>query len=192
MLEVVTGNAAYDMHGNILWQNGEVDGTVAVADFDLDGHGEIVKTYGGGIYGMESDGTHVWGPVNYGSLLGAAAIDDLGRRRHPRARRRRSEQPRRPRVGAARSLWTAPVSDSSGAAGPVLFDFEKDGYPEVLYADEVAIRFFSGLDGIPQVPVDGALERDALRDPVVVDIDGDNHVEIVLGQPAAVTPRSDR
>ncbi|MCY1059273.1 FG-GAP-like repeat-containing protein [Nannocystis sp. SCPEA4] len=180
VLEVVTGNAAYDMHGNILWQNGEVDGTVAVADFDLDGHGEIVKTYGGGIYGMESDGTHVWGPVNYGSLLGAAAIDDLDGDGTPELVVAGQNNLVALEWGGA-VIWTAPVSDSSGAAGPVLFDFEKDGYPEVLYADEVAIRFFSGLDGTLKFQSMEHSSATAFETPVVVDIDGDNHVEIVLG-----------
>ena len=180
VLEVVTGNAAYDMHGNILWQNGEVDGTVAVADFDLDGHGEIVKTYGGGVYGMESDGAPVWGPINIGSLLGAAAIDDLDGDGTPEFVVAGQGNLVAFEWGGTQ-IWTAPIQDSSGAAGPVLFDFEKDGYPEVLYADEVAIRFFSGLDGSLKFQSMEHASYTAFETPVVVDIDGDNHVEIVLG-----------
>jgi hypothetical protein len=179
-LEVVTGNAAYDMYGTVLWQNGELDGTVAVADFDLDGHGEIVKTHGGGVYGMESDGTPVWGPINIGSLLGAAAIDDLDGDGTPEFVVAGQNNLVAFEWGGAQ-IWTAPVQDSSGAAGPVLFDFEKDGYPEVLYADEVAIRFFSGLDGALKFQSMEHASYTAFETPVVVDIDGDNHVEIVLG-----------
>ena len=180
VLEIVAGNAAYDMNGNILWQNGEVDGTVAVADFDLDGEGEIVKTYGGGVYGMESDGTPVWGPINIGSLLGAAAIDDLDGDGTPEFVVAGQNNLVAFEWGGTQ-IWTAPVQDSSGAAGPVLFDFEKDGYPEVLYADEVAIRFFSGLDGTLKFQSMEHSSATAFETPVVVDIDGDNHVEIVLG-----------
>ena len=180
ILEVVTGNAAYDMDGNTLWQNGELDGLIAVADFDLDGEGEIVKTSGIHVFGMESDGTPAWGPVTYGGNLGAPAIDDLDGDGTPELV-----------LGAQNNLvalewggtvlWQAPIQDGSGAAGPVLFDFEKDGFPEVLYADEVAIRFFSGVDGSLKFQSMEHSSGTALETPIVVDVDGDDHVEIVLG-----------
>lgn len=178
--EVVTGNAAYDLDGNVLWQNGGLDGLVAVADFDNDGQGEIVKTSGIYVIGMESDGTEVWGPVTYSGNLGVPAIDDLDGDDVPEIV-----------LGAQNSLvamewggtviWTAPIADSSGAAGPVLFDFEMDGYPEVLYADEKAIRFFSGLDGSVKFTSTEHASYTILETPIVADVDGDNQVEIVLG-----------
>jgi hypothetical protein len=180
VLEVVAGNAAYDLDGNTIWQNGTLDGLIAVADFDLDGMGEIVKTSGIHVFGMESDGTVVWGPKTYGGNLGAPAIDDLDGDGTPELV-----------LGAQNLLvalewggidmWSAPISDSSGAAGPVLFDFEKDGYPEVLYADQDAIRFFSGLDGSLKYQSMEHSSGTALETPIVADVDGDNHVEIVLG-----------
>jgi hypothetical protein len=179
--EVVTGNAAYDLDGNTLWANGAADGMVAVADFDLDGAGEIIKCTGTEIYGLESDGSVAWGPLQYpGANIGPPAIDDLDGDGTPEFV-----------IGAQNLLiavqwggkivWSAPISDLSGAAGPVLFDFEKDGYPEVLYADEVAIRFFSGLDGSPKFQSMSHKSGTALETPIVADVDGDNHVEIVLG-----------
>ena len=178
--EVVTGNAAYDLDGNTIWQNGKLDGLVAVADFDGDGEGEIVKTTGIHVYGMESNGTEVWGPVTYGGNLGVPAIDDLDGDGVPELV-----------LGAQNLLvamewggqvkWTAPISDQSGAAGPVLFDFEKDGFPEVLYADEKTIRFFSGIDGSLKYSSAEHASYTILETPIVADVDGDNQVEIVLG-----------
>jgi hypothetical protein len=178
--EVVTGNAAYDLDGNVIWQNGGLDGLVAVADFDLDGKGEIVKTSGIHVFGMESDGTVVWGPVTYGGNLGVPAIDDLDGDGVPEIV-----------LGAQNNLvalawggaekWKAPIADNSGAAGPVLFDFEMDGYPEVLYADEKTIRFFSGIDGKPKFTSMEHASYTILETPIVADVDGDDQVEIVLG-----------
>ena len=183
-LELVTGNAAYNASGGVVWANGRLDGLVAVADFDLDGMGEIVKTSGVYLTGMESDGTEVWGPINFGgginTNLGAPAIDDLDGDGVPEF------------VFAAQNhliamewggteLWRASISDYTGAAGPVLFDFELDGYPEVLYADEGSIRFFSGLDGTLKYSSATHASYTILETPVVADVDGDDQVEIVLG-----------
>jgi len=185
-MELVTGNAAYTVDGALKWSNGGLDGLVAVADFDGDGEGEIVKTTNGTIIGMETDGTEVWGPVSFVpgaggyAALGTPAIDDLDGDGDPEI------------VFAARDeliamewggtiMWRAAISDTSGAAGPVLFDFEMDGYPEVLYADEESIRFFSGLDGAVKYY---STEHDSytiLETPIVADVDGDDQVEIVLG-----------
>ncbi len=178
--ELVTGNAAYKVDGTIKWQNGGLDGLIAVADFDGDGQGEIVKTSGIYVTGMESDGTEVWGPVVYSGNLGAPAIDDLDGDGTPDI------------VFAAQNSliamewggtvkWTASISDSSGAAGPVLFDFDQDGYPEVLYADETSVRFFSGIDGSVKLISTEHGSYTILETPVVADVDNDDQAEIILG-----------
>lgn len=179
-VEVVTGNAAYDVDGNTVWSNTGLDGLVAIADFDGDGEGEIVKTSGIYVTGMESDGSEVWGPLTYTGNLGAPAIDDLDGDGTPEF------------VFAAQNkliamewggsiLWTASITDSSGAAGPTLFDFEMDGYPEVLYADETSIKFFSGLDGSLKFSSSNHSSYTILETPIVADVDNDDQVEIILG-----------
>jgi hypothetical protein len=179
-LELVTGNAAYKPNGDVLWSNGGLDGLVAVADFDGDGEGEIVKTSGIYVTGMETDGTEVWGPLTYSGNLGAPAADDLDGDGLPEI------------VFAAQNAlvalkwggtvhWTAPIADYSGAAGPTFFDFEMDGYPEVLYADETTIKFFSGLDGSVKFSSAEHSSYTILETPIVADIDNDDQVEIVLG-----------
>jgi hypothetical protein len=178
--EVITGNAAYDHTGAVVWSNTGLDGLVAVADFDGDGEGEIVKTSGIYVTGMESDGSEVWGPLTYSGNLGAPAVDDLDGDGTPDF------------VFAAQNkliamawggtvMWQATISDSSGAAGPTLFDFEMDGYPEVLYADEQSIQFFSGLDGSVKFRSTSHASYTILETPIVADVDNDGQVEIVLG-----------
>lgn len=180
-MELVTGNAAYGPNGALKWSNTGNDGLVAVADFDGDGQGEIVKTTGNAILGMETDGAEVWGPVPYNNAnVGAPAIDDLDGDGDPEiVFAARNELVAMEWGGAV--MWTATISDASGAAGPVLFDFEMDGYPEVLYADEIAIHFFSGLDGSSKYYSSEHASVTILETPIVADVDNDDQVEIVLG-----------
>ena len=177
-LELVTGNAAYNMDGSTKWYNGGPDGIVAVADFDGDGEGEIVRAGGSTV-----EGTSQW-VVNNSTggymAIGSPAIDDLDGDGIPDI------------VYAAQNKlialnwggtikWQQTISDYSGAAGPSLFDFEMDGYPEVLYADETQIRFFNGLDGTVKFTSAQHGSVTILETPVVADVDGDDQAEIVLG-----------
>ena len=183
-LELVTGNAAYSLTGGTVWYNGGKDGLVAVADFDGDGKGEIVKTSGIYVTGMEADGTEVWGPLTYSGNLGAPAVDDLDGDGTPEFVFAAQNKLIAMEWGGT-TLWTATISDSSGAAGPTLFDFELDGYPEVLYADETSIRFFSGLDGSVKYSSTAHGSYTILETPVIADVDGDDQVEIILGHCSA-------
>jgi hypothetical protein len=181
--ELVTGNAAYNPDGSVKWRNDGRDGLIAVADFDGDGDGEIVKTSGWYITGMESDGTEVWGPINYGFAgvnVGPPSIDDLDADGVPDIVFAAQDVLVAMKWGGV-EMWRAPVDDVSGAAGAVLFDFEMDGYPEVLYADETTVRFYSGLDGEVKLESDEHGSRTIIETPIVADVDNDGHVEIVVG-----------
>jgi hypothetical protein len=61
-----------------------------------------------------------------------------------------------------------------------MFDFEGDGYPEVVFADEVSVRIFNGLDGSVKMEATDHASETGFETPVVADIDGDGEVEIVL------------
>lgn len=180
LMELVTGNAAYRKDGSVKWTNSGLDGLVAVADFDGDGQGEIVKTTGIYVYGMETDGTEVWGPKTYTGNLGAPAIDDLDGDGTPEFVFAAQNALIAMDWGGA-EVWRAAITDNSGAAGPVLFDFEMDGYPEVLYADETSIKFFSGLDGSVKYVSNQHSSYTILETPIVADVDNDDQVEIILG-----------
>ncbi|HJL19424.1 MAG TPA: VCBS repeat-containing protein [Sandaracinaceae bacterium LLY-WYZ-13_1] len=78
-------------------------------------------------------------------------------------------------------LWSLAVDEqSSGVTGSSVFDFDADGRAEVIYHDECYLRVFSGTDG----EVLYSFPRSSLtwfEMPVVADVDGDFHSEIVVG-----------
>ena len=77
-------------------------------------------------------------------------------------------------------LWKKKTQDhSSGATGSSVFDFNGDGKAEVVYRDECFLRVYDGLTGktLFATPVSSAT---ALELPVIADLDGDGHAEIVV------------
>lgn len=76
--------------------------------------------------------------------------------------------------------WTSRTKDfSSSITGSSVFDFDGDGRAEILYNDEELFRIYDGETG----EILYSLENPSgtlWEYPVVVDIDNDNHAEIVL------------
>jgi hypothetical protein len=77
-------------------------------------------------------------------------------------------------------LWSAPVRDESGATGASIFDFDADGIPEVVYLDEVQMVAYNGADGRVKFKTDEHRSVTMYDYPVVADIDGDDHAEIII------------
>jgi len=99
--------------------------------------------------------------------------------------------------GSARTdgiLWTQPSQDmSSNVTGSSVFDFDADGAAEAVYADECFLRIYDGADGTVIYSA-ARSSGTTYENPVIVDVDGDFHSEIVtsandyagtLGCPAA-------
>ena len=180
--EVITGNAVYRPDGTSIWNNGEADGYVAVADFDGDGQGEIVVMREGVVRLQDTNGTVLWrsaitgGSSYYGGPPTVADFDGDGQ----------------PEVGVAgRSnytvfdtngtrLWERTTQDaSSGNTGSAVFDFEGDGFAEVVYADETRLWVFSGVDGSVKLESTEHSNATWTEYSVIADVDGDGHAEIV-------------
>ena len=77
-------------------------------------------------------------------------------------------------------LWSVDVQDiSSNTTGSSVFDFEGDGRAEVVYNDECFLRVFDGSTG--DILLERAnSSRTGTEYPVIVDVDADNHAEIVV------------
>ena len=180
VLEVVTGNALYDPDGNTIWHNGQSDGFVAVGNFDSDPMGEIVVADQGTLRLQDDDGTVLWELRSFtGSTIGPPTIADF-------------DNDGKPEIGVAGNgvyrvvqgdgipSWKRTVADqSSGFTGSAVFDFEGDGYAEVVYADENSVWVFDGATGEPKLEETRHSSATCSEYPAIADVDGDGHAEII-------------
>lgn len=189
-LELVGGNSAWNVDGTAVWERTDIpDGYPAIADIDMDGRPEVVVV--GADHSLRAlngeDGTDVWGPfdINQGHATGSpngggpptiADFDGDGL----------------PEIAAAGGYgyvvfendgtprWFMPTQDlSSRVTGSSVFDFDGDGAAEVVYNDEKFLRVYSGIDGtvvLEECSTTGTL----WEYPLIVDVDGDEHAEIIV------------
>jgi hypothetical protein len=208
-LEMVGINGVANHDGTTLWQEtlfaGE-SGYVAIADMDLDGDPDVVATsvqshqvtVRDGATGMLLGGPIEITPTEDPTIaMRVAAImaarpdrDALTGGGPPTiANFDDDPEPEFALAGgyayvifehdATRKWYEITQDTSSRATGSSVFDFEGDGIAEVLYNDELLFRAFRGPTG------DTYLERcntsgTLTEYPIVVDVDNDDHAEIVL------------
>ncbi len=179
--EVVVGNALYNIAGGDIWFNGEADGYPAIGDFDLDGAPEIVVVSNGKLRLQASeDGAVIWSVAIPGGIGGPPTVADF-------------DGDGLPEIGVAGKsrysvfegdgsvLWTNTTQDaSSGITGSSVYDFEGDGIAEVVYADEINLYVYSGLDGATKLKLTEHNSGTRLEYPVIADVDNDGQVEIVF------------
>jgi hypothetical protein len=85
-------------------------------------------------------------------------------------------------------LWSRKTQDhSSDITGSSVFDFQADGQPEVVYADECFARIFSGLDGTVLFSQYHS-SCTWIENPVVADVTGDFRSELVVPSNLACGP----
>ena len=182
-MEVVTGRSIYDYRGNVLCDAGseEDDGYAAVADFDMDGVGEVVSVGNGlaKVFGMDCMATASW-PIAGSGNGGPPTIADF-------------DGDAEPEIGIASGtryavyerdgsmLWSTIVADESSAAtGSAVYDFEGDGRAEIVYADESQFWIFDGLTGDIRYQRDDHASRTLHEFPTVADVDGDGLPEVII------------
>ena len=181
--EVIVGNAMYAMDGTALWHDAsQADGMIAVGNLDSDPEGEFVASSYDTIRAVDTYGTVLWGPISLpgANIVSPAAIADL-------------DQDGMAEIVVAGGdkimalnhdgtvLWSANVTDESGASGPSIFDFEGDGWLDVVYADEVEVVAYDGATGAVKFYSTKHASPTMMDYPVVADVDADGHAEIVLG-----------
>jgi len=204
-LEVVGINGVAHHDGTTLWQEtlwAGQGGYVAIADVDLDGDPDVVATSTTAHQVTIRDGatgTLLAGPVEItpsGDPVIDARVAAIGGSNPlsgggPPTIANFDDDPE-PEIALAGGYayvifendltlkWYEVTQDtSSRATGSSVFDFEGDGIAEVLYNDERLFRAFRGPTGdvyLERCNTSGTLTEY----PIVVDVDNDDHAEIVL------------
>ena len=180
--EVIAGRSIYESNGAFRCQNdASYDGFNAAADFDMDGIGEVLLVGGGEVTIFEKDCETIARWILPGSGTGGpptvADYDGDGL----------------PEIGIVDGefysvfqpdgslLWSKEVSDlSSHATGSVVFDFEEDAYPEVVYADEENLWILDGLTGAVRLQFPEHGSRTLHEYPTIADLDNDGSAEIII------------
>jgi hypothetical protein len=179
--EVITGNYIYGPDGTALRRSTESDGAVAVANLDGDPEGEYVVTIGNEIRAHDTDASLLWGPMTNPSanIFPVPAIGDIDGDGEVEIIVAGGNELWALNADGS-ELWTARVTDESGATGASIFDFDADGVPEVVYIDEVQMVAYNGTDGRIKFQSDEHSSATMYDYPVVADVDGDDHTEIII------------
>lgn len=191
-MELVAGGVVYHMDGSLYWNAGHGTGYPAVADLDGDGKPNVVSVVGAthAVYAYKHDGTLLWGPkdVNNGVATpsgpsggGTPTIADFNGDGMPDVATAGGYGYLVLNGQNGSVLWqsTATTDTSSRVTGSSVFDFEGDGPAEAVYNDERNLRVYDGKTGKVLVKLcntSGTL----WENPVIVDVDADDHAEIVV------------
>ncbi|MCP4447626.1 MAG: VCBS repeat-containing protein [Myxococcales bacterium] len=186
-LELLAGNTAYTIDGTPLWSATISDGFTAVADFDNDDLPEVVVVSGGNLYVLEgSTGVVEIGPHNIpgNGSGGPPTVADFNGDDAPEigVAMQNFYAMMKPDYDtpAILDLWTTQNHDnSSSVTGSSVFDFEGDGKAEVVYADECFLWVYDGTTG-DIIYTANSQSFTATEAPVVADVDGDGHAEMLV------------
>ncbi|MFO0681975.1 MAG: hypothetical protein U0234_07990 [Sandaracinus sp.] len=209
VLDFVGINGVARRDGTMIWHDplfaGEA-GYTAVADVDLDGDPDVVATSVQShqvVVWDAATGARLAGPVEItptadptiaarvASVMAANPTRDALDGGGPPTIANFDDDPE-PEIALAggyayvifehdltRKWYDVTQDTSSRATGSSVFDFEGDGIAEVLYNDELVFRAYRGPTGdeyLQRCNTSGTLTEY----PIVVDVDNDDHAEIVL------------
>jgi hypothetical protein len=180
--EVIVGNAMYGPNGEPLWTDlSQEDGMISVANLDDDPEGEWVAISYNTIRAVDTDGRIMWGPTEVAgaNILATAGIADLDNDGSPEIVTAGGNQLVVFRSDGS-TLWTAGVTDESGATGASFFDFEGDGTLEVVYIDELEMAVYDGPTGALKFFSDDHGSNTMFDYPTVADVDADGQAEILV------------
>jgi hypothetical protein len=180
--ELVAGNAVYEMDGSTLQDLGGNDTLVAVADLDLDGLPDVVRTGDQFVTATANDGSTLWRIATPGGGLGGpATIVDLDQDGTPEVIVSDFTMLSALSSADGSVAWSLAISDSSsGALGTTAWDIDQDGFPELVHADQHAWRIIDGRTGGVLHEDTGHASSTAAEHPIVADVDADGEAEILI------------
>ncbi len=186
--EVLTGNKVFDADGSLrlLGPAPALDGWdtyPAAVDLDGDRDLELLFASSGRLRAVDTDGTPLWDRGVTTSQNGSStpcvadfdgdgAMEIVGAFSDTLAMFERD----------GRVVWQRPIADRSSAASCSAFDFDGDGAAEVAYADEVSFGLYDGQTGAVLFRDDRFGSGTLTEFPVIVDLDGDDSAEILVGR----------
>ncbi len=190
--DVVHGNSVVQLTGMDLWRRMDLPlGYVAIADLDADRQADVavVQSSTHSVYALSGrTGLTLWGPIEVNRYAtpsgpsggGPPTIADFNGDHSPDVATAGGYNYLVLDGRNGLPLWFNPSRDtSSRVTGSSVFDFEGDGPAEVVYNDELQMRVYRGTDGMvlyAACSTSGTL----WEYPVVVDVDNDDHAEIVV------------
>ncbi|MBL4657335.1 MAG: PKD domain-containing protein, partial [Flavobacteriales bacterium] len=193
-LELICGNTVYsvDIPGATMTAQpnslgaGLNDGWTSVADMNMDGLLDVVVVTGGNVYmwdprtGLQMGNT--FSIPNTGSAGGRASIADFDNDSLPEIAAGGSNRfvviDVDTATGTLTQKWVKNIVDGSASTTASAFDFEGDGFSEIVYRDEQNLYIWDGATGTTKVQIQcGSATRSEY--PTIVDVDGDGHANIV-------------
>jgi len=186
---VILGASVYDADGNQIWiksnaVHGYGDGHIGVADFDGDGHPELVLVSAARVFLLDRFGNKIWGPLqipNANKWGGPPTIADFDGDGFPDIGLATTHSYAVIRANGT-FVWQPPtvtVKDyGSGMTGSTSFDFHGDGKPRIVYSDEASIYVLDGKTGAVSIKIPSS-SATTFEYPIVIDADRDGHAEFV-------------
>jgi len=180
LMETVTGAHIQEWDGTWRCATGISDGWPGVADLDGDGDAEIVSTGNNTIEIFDHNCQFIygWELMDYGRG-GPPTIADFDGDGIPEIGLPGGSNYMVYETDGTLNFATPASDGSSNCTGSSVFDFEEDGYAEVVYADEVNLWIISGHSGDYVMRWTGHSSWTGNEYPTIVDVDGDGEAEIV-------------
>jgi hypothetical protein len=183
--EILLGRHAFRADGTIAWSVGPSSNGdscfAAVADIDGDRGGETFWVWGSSLYVRDHDGTAIRtvalptspsrpGPPSIADFDGDGAVEIV--------------VPMNTQIGMfevdGTMRWSQTMRDNSGIAGVSGYDVDGDGAFEAIFADEIAMRIYDGVDGTIRYENFSHQSGTVWEYPVIADVDNDGSAEIVI------------
>ena len=199
-LELAAGNTVYEV--NITNTNGSTgnsmtpvnanspvrDGMTSVGDIDGDGELDVVVIRSNDF--NDNGGIWVWNPRTRkviasspaGNVGGVAFIGNVAGDCRPEIGVNFENRLRMLTYDGTTTLhvlYNLTTTDGSGYTGVTMFDFNQDGFNELIYRDETFLRIMEGSTGatLTSYRVNNGT---GMEYPVVADVDGDGEAEIIV------------